>query len=179
MVISVLETRRSIRRFQERDVEPEKIATLIEAALRSPSSAGRNPWEFIIVNEKPLLEQLSRAKPHGAAFMKDASVGFVVCADPAKCDVWIEDASIASIILHLTAASLGLGSCWVQIRERMHDNSTSAEAFLREVLGLPENLKVLSMVGMGYPAEEKPGHDRETLPYEKVHWNRFGNKKAG
>lgn len=176
MLISVLEKRRSIRRFQEKKIEPEKIDALIEAALRSPSSMGRNPWEFIVVTAKDMLQTLSRAKEHGSAFMKNAPLGIVICADPGKSDVWIEDASIASIILHLTAVSLGLGSCWIQIRERMHDSAKTAETFLAEALNLPENLKVLSMVGIGYPAEDKPGHEKETLPYGKVYWNRYGEK---
>jgi len=176
MLNSVLEKRRSIRRFQEKRIEPEKIDTLIEATLRSPSSMGHNPWEFIVVTDKDMLQTLSRAKEHGSAFMKNAPLGVVICADPDTSDVWIEDASIASIVLHLTSTSLGLGSCWVQIRERMHDSSKTAEKFIAEVLNLPENLRVLSMVGIGYPAEEKPGHGKETLPYGKVHWNRYGER---
>jgi len=176
MLISVLEKRRSIRRFQEKKIEPEIIDTLIEAALRSPSSMGHNSWEFIVVTDKDMLQTLSRAKEHGSAFMKNAPLGVVICADPGKSDVWIEDASIASIILHLTAASLGLGSCWIQIRERMHDSTKTAEAFLAEALNLPENLKVLSMVGIGYPTEDKPGHGKETLAYGNVHWNRYGER---
>ena len=176
MMISLLQARRSIRRFQDRKVEPEKIDKLMEAALRAPSSMGHNPWEFIVVTDKVVLESLSRAREHGSAFIKNAPLGIVICADPAKSTVWIEDASIASIILHLTAASLGLGSCWIQIRERMHDSTKTAGAYLADVLNLPENLKVLSMVGIGYPAEEKPGHGKETLSYEKVHRNRYGEK---
>ena len=175
-MIPLLQARRSIRKFQDRKIEPEKIDKLMEAALRAPSSMGHNPWEFIVVTDKVVLESLSRAREHGSAFIKNAPLGIVICADPAKSTVWIEDASIASIILHLTAASLGLGSCWIQIRERMHDSTKTAGAYLADVLNLPENLKVLSMVGIGYPAEEKPGHGKETLPYEKVHRNRYGGK---
>jgi nitroreductase len=175
-MIPLLQARRSIRKFQDRKIEPEKIDKLMEAALRAPSSMGHNPWEFIVVTDKVVLESLSRAREHGSAFIKNAPLGIVICADPAKSTVWIEDASIASIILHLTAASLGLGSCWIQIRERMHDSTKTAGAYLADVLNLPENLKVLSMVGIGYPAEEKPGHGKETLSYEKVHRNRYGEK---
>jgi nitroreductase len=175
-MISLLERRRSIRRFQERKVEPEKIEKLIEAALRAPTSMGHNPWEFVVVTDEAVLEGLSRAREHGSAFIKNAPLGIVVCADPDKSTVWIEDASIASIVLHLTAASLGLGSCWIQIRERMHDSTKTAGAYLAGILNLPENLKVLSMVAVGYPAEEKSGHGKETLPYEKVHRNRYGEE---
>ncbi|MEW6670626.1 MAG: nitroreductase family protein [Thermodesulfobacteriota bacterium] len=176
MLISLLQKRRSIRKFQDKKVEAEKIDTLIEAALRSPSGAAKYPWEFVVVTEKDILEKLSQAKEHGSALIKDAPLGIVVCADPAKQDIWVEDAAIASTIIHLTATDLGLGSCWIQIRERKHKGDKSAESYISEVLGLPENLKVLSMVAIGYPAEDKPAHAKEKLQYDRVHRNRFGKK---
>ena len=111
MFHSLIRTRRSIRRYENKPIEAEKIDLLLEATLRPPSSNNRQPWEFVVVTDKDLLEQLSSAKPHGAGFLKDAPLGIVVCADPGKCDVWVEDASIAATFIHLAAASLGLGSC--------------------------------------------------------------------
>jgi len=174
MFLSLVEKRRSIRRYQEKSVEAGKVDMLVEAALRSPSSRGFNPWEFVIVNNRDLLVKLSKAKPHGASFLKNASLGIVVCADPEKCDVWVEDASIASIFLHLMSESMGLGSCWIQIRKRMHDQTKSAQAYVQELLNIPENLKVESIIAIGYPAESKPPHRKEDLQYEKVHYNEYG-----
>ena len=174
MFLSLAQKRRSIRRYLEKPVETEKIEKLVEAALRAPSSRGFNPWEFVVVTDRDLLERLSRSKPHGASFLKDASVGIVVCADPEKCDVWIEDASIASIYLHLAAESMGLGSCWIQIRKRMHDHEKSAEQYIRETLNIPENFKIESMIAIGYPDEKKAPHPKEDLQYEKVHYNGYG-----
>ena len=174
MFLALVEKRRSIRRYQEKPVEAEKVDMLVETALRSPSSRGFNPWEFVIVNDRDLLERLSKAKPHGASFLKNASLGIVVCADPEKCDVWVEDASIASIFLHLMSESMGLGSCWIQIRKRMHDQTKSAQAYVQELLNIPENLKVESIIAIGYPAESKPHHRKEDLQYEKVHYNEYG-----
>jgi len=176
MLISLLQKRRSIRKFQDKKVEAEKIDRLIEAALRSPSGNARYPWEFVVVTDREILEKLSLAKEHGSAFIKGASLGIVICADPGKQDIWIEDAAIASTIIHLAAASLELGSCWIQIRERKHKGDETAEAYIAELLGLPKNLKVLSMVAIGYPAEEKPGHAESELPYDKVHRNHYGKK---
>lgn len=174
MFISLLQKRRSIRKFQDRKVEAAKIDTLIEAALRSPSSRGINPWEFVVVTDEGLLEKLSRSKEHGSAFLRNAPLAMVVCADARRQDVWIEDASIASIIVHLAAASSGLGSCWIQIRDRMHKGKEPAESYVAEVLNLPKGLRVLSIVAIGYPAEEKPPHEKEKLQYEKIHRNRYG-----
>jgi nitroreductase len=176
MLNSLLEKRRSIRKYRPEPVEPEKIDQLLEAALRAPSSRGFNPWEFIVIDEPRLLEQLSTAKPHGASFLKRAPLGIVVCADRDKSDVWVEDAAIASILIHLAAASLGLGSCWIQIRKRMHDDHTSAGAYVREILHMPDNLAVAAIIAVGYPDETKKSHDSRSLQKEKVYLNRFGNR---
>ncbi len=175
MFLSLIQKRRSIRKYLEKPVEAGKIDALIEATLRSPSSRGFNPWEFVVVTDKTLLEKLSKAKPHGASFLKNAPLGIVVCADPEKCDVWVEDASIASIFIHLAAESMGLGSCWIQIRKRMHDQTTTAQAYISSILNIPKNLAVESIVAIGYPDEKKPPHRKEDLQYRKVHYDFYGN----
>ena len=172
--IPLITKRRSIRRYKNRKIEPEKIDMLVEAGLRAPSSRGINPWAFIVVADKALLEKISKAKPHGAAFLADAALGIVICADTDKSDVWVEDASIASIFIHLAAAALNLGSCWIQIRERMHAENKTAGAYLAEVLEIPSHLTVESIVAIGYPDEDKPPHSKEELQYPKVHWNLYG-----
>ena len=178
MFIDLVRKRRSIRRYVDRDVEREKIDLIVEAALRSPSSRSLNPWKFIIVTDKELLERLSRAKEHGSGFLKNAPLGIVVCAEPEKCDVWIEDCSIASIIIQLTAHDLGLGSCWIQIRRRMHNSSKTSEEYVKEVLGIPEKMVVESIIAIGYPAEEKPAYPESSLQYDKVYFERYGNRKT-
>jgi nitroreductase len=176
MFLSLVQERRSIRKFQKRPVERENIDLLMEAALRAPSSMGRNPWEFIVVTDSNTLDRLSRAKPHGATFLRNAPLGIVVCADPAQCDVWIEDCSIASIFIHLAAQSIGLGSCWIQIRERMYEETKTSERYISEVLNIPENLKVESIVAVGYPDEEKSPHRRDELQDEKVFFESYGKR---
>lgn len=174
MFSSLIQKRRSIRKFQEKPVENEKIEILIEAALRSPSSRGHNPWEFIVVTEPDLLGKLSSAKTHGSEFLKNAPLGIVICADEDKCDVWVEDCSIASTFIFLASESLGLGSCWIQIRERMHSETLTSEAYVSDVLNIPPKLKVASMIAVGYPAETKPPHKKEELQYEKMFLNQYG-----
>ncbi len=174
MFLSLVRNRRSIRKFKDRPVEKEKQDILMEAALRAPSSMGKNPWMFILVEDKTLLKNLSTAKQFGSAFVEHAPLAIVVCADPAISDVWVEDASIAAIYLHLAAESAGLGSCWVQIRERLRSEGETSEAYLARLLKIPDNMKTLAMVAIGHPDEEKPGHKNETLQYKKVHRNAYG-----
>ena len=176
MVMSLIQKRRSIRKFKTNPVEPEKIDTLVEAALRAPSSRALRPWEFVVVTDKDLLERLSRAKLHGSAFLGRAPLGIVVYADPTVADTWIEDASIAATYIQLVAESLGLGSCWIQIRNRMHDDTVSAEDNVAEILHIPKGRKVEAIIAVGYPDEEKSPHKKEDLPFEKLHLNSFGER---
>ncbi len=174
--MSLIRSRRSTRKYIDKVIEPEKIDMLMEAALRSPSSRSLNPWEFIVVTDRGLLEKLSESKPHGASFLKGAPLGIVVCADPEKCDVWVEDSSIASIFIQLAAESLGLGSCWIQIRKRPCDEAKSAGDRVSELLNIPAGLEVESIIAVGYPDEQKPGHSRESLNDDKIHTNTYGQK---
>ena len=174
MFFSLIQNRRSIRKYEKKPVEAEKLEKLVDAALLSPSSMGSNPWVFIIVTDREVLEKLSKAKPHGATFLKNAPLAMVVCADPSKSSVWIEDASIASIYIHLAAESMGLGSCWIQIRERMHSEVKHSDDYISEILDIPENLKVEAMIAIGYPDEKKPPRSKKDLQYEKVFLGKCG-----
>ncbi len=172
-MLELLRKRRSIRTFTPEKIAPEAVEKLIEAALRSPSSRGINPWEFIVVDDPELLAGLSTAKQHGAGFLKGAPLGIVVCADSSASDVWIEDCSIAAIIIQMTALSLGLGSCWAQIRCRQHAKGGTAEAYIRDLLELPDNIVVECIVGIGHPAEIKHPVSFNTLQNNKIRKNRW------
>jgi nitroreductase len=172
-MINLLRKRRSIRKFTAEKIAPEAIETLIEAALRAPSSRGINPWEFILVDDPGILSKLSEAKQHGSEFLKAAPLGIVVCADSTKSDVWIEDCSIAATIIQLTAVSVGLGSCWTQIRNRQHDTEKSAESYVQELLGLPGQIRVESILGIGHPAEQKLPVSADKLLYDRIKYNRW------
>jgi nitroreductase len=175
MFIDLARKRRSIRRFAETPVEKEKVDYLVEALLRSLSSRGSTPWEFVVVTQKETIALLSSSKPQGAAFLKNAPLAVAVCADPQTSDVWVEDAAIAMTFGHLAAADLGLGSCWIQLRKRQFSESQTAGARAAELIGLPAGLEVLAILAVGYPAEEKPGHPASELKNEKVHYERYGN----
>ncbi len=172
-LIELLRLRRSKRRFSGKKVEPEKVDLLLKAGLLSPSSKSSTPWEFIAVDEPDLLTQLSVSKEHGAKLIAGAPLAIVVLGDTTESDVWVEDCSIASTIIQLEAEDLGLGSCWVQMRERKNVHGEYAESVIRKLLGIPEHLGVLSVVAIGYPEEVKPPHELDKLKYEKIHRNKF------
>ncbi|MEI6140004.1 MAG: nitroreductase family protein [Mariniphaga sp.] len=171
-MLKTLYNRHSTRKFLDRKVEEEKIKALLTASLLGPSSKGNRPWEFIVVDDPPLFEILSKSKV-GASFLKNAPLAIVIAGDPTKSDVWVEDCSIASILIQLEAESLGLGSCWVQIRNRKYDEQITANEYLHHHFNIPERLEVLSVVGIGYKAVEKPPYSEKDLGWEKVFRNGY------
>ena len=172
-MLNILRERRSLRQYQERTVEPEKVQLLKEAVLRSPSAKNAQPCEFIFVYDKTVIEKLSGSKPSGSQFLAGAPLAIVVLGDEEKTVTWIEDCSIAATIAHLTAHSLGLGSCWIQIHNRPHSDSQSAEEYIQHLMGIPRNLRVVSIIAIGYGAEEKPGHPESELDFSRIKKNSY------
>ena len=169
----LVKNRRSIRKYEDRPVESEKVDAILRAALMSPASKRTNGWEFVTVDDRETLKRLSECREMGSKFVGDAPMAIVVCADPAKSDVWFEDASIAAIIIQLAAADLGIGSCWVQVYKRMHTETETAGEYVKGLLGIPEGLEVLNIITLGYKNEERKPYDEEKLMYEKIHRGRF------
>jgi nitroreductase len=173
MLIDILKSRRSIRKFQNKEVEKEKIDVILKSALLSPSSRAIRPWQFIAVTDVALLQQLSLCREPAPRYLADAPLAIIVIADKDASDVWIEDASIASTFIQLTAQDLKLGSCWIQVRERSHTEQETAEEYVRKVVEIPEQYSVECMVAIGYPAEEKEPYEENMLLYQKLHFNKF------
>lgn len=172
-MIELLRNRRSIRKYTAQTIEVKKVNLLKEAVLRSPSSKNINPWEFIFIDDSNLIQQLKECKPHGIKALESAPLAVIICADETKNDMWVEDCSIASILLQLTAQSLNLSSCWIQVRERFHSNEISAEKYIRELLRIPENFRLLSIITIGYPENKREGKPFEELQQEKIRINHF------
>jgi nitroreductase len=175
-MIDLLRTRRSIRNYSSEPVAGKTVDVLVEALLRSPTSRNSKSWEFVVVDDKELLAKLSKARPQGSHQMQDAALGIVVCADSTRSDVWVEDCSIAAILLQTTAHSMGLGSCWIQIRNRDHAEGMSAERYVQGLLGVPPHIKVECMVSIGYPDETKKPVPENELDYNKVRRNHYSQK---
>ena len=170
--------RRSVKVYADRPIEAVKIDAIIEAALRSPSGKAARPWAFVVITNKTLLEKLSVAKPVGAAFVKDAPVAVVVCGDSSASGLWVEDCSIAAVTMQYAAHALGLGSRWTQIKGNNFNEGKTSTQYIAELLGLPENLTVQCIIAMGYPGEEMIPYKEEELRFDKVSYNRYGQKKA-
>ena len=159
--IDFITRRRSIRRYQTDVVEEEKIRLLLEAAMAAPSADNMRPWHFVVVRDAKLRSELSRVH-RWAKMAADAPVVFVVLGDATVSpDSWIEDCSAATENLLLAAANIGLGAVWVGLRG-------AYEQRVRELVEAPTHMRVLCMVPVGYPAEEKPA--RSQYEQRKVRW---------
>ena len=174
--MELLKRRRSSRLFTGEPVDKDMVCDLMKAALMSPSGHRINPWEFILVEDKEMLKALSVSKEHGAGLLEGAAMAIVVIGDTSKTDVWIEDCSIATIILQLAAEDMGLGSCWVQIRRRTDAEGNVSEENVRKLLGIPGNYAVLSIVAIGHKAREAKPFDEENMQWDKVHIGCFGGE---
>ena len=165
--------RHSIRRYKDQPVSADDVKTILEAALLSPSSKSARPWQFVVVEDKDMLTRLADCKQFGTKPVSTAAFAVVVTVDPAKSDVYVEDATVAAIFMHLQAADLGLGSCWIQVRGRFAADGESSETVVRELLAIPEEMAVECIVTFGYIDEQRRPVAPEKLLWEKVHIGRW------
>jgi len=168
-VFEAIRTRRSIRRYQKKPVEREKLLRVLEAARLSPSATNSQPWKFIVVTDPEVKESLRAA--YNRDWFISAPVIIVGCALPDEAwvrhdgeEYWKVDLAIAMQSLVLAAWEQGLGTCWI---------GAFREEEVKKALGIPENVRVVAMTPLGYPAEEKgPVMDRKPLD-EIVSYNHW------
>ncbi len=172
-MLRLIEQRRSIRKYLKQTVEKDKVDKILSAALLAPTSRGSQPWSFIVVDDPGLLYDLSKAKAHGAAFVKDAPVAIVVVGDTELSDACIEDTSIAMAYMQLQAERLGLGSCWVQLRMRVSDKKILSEKYVKELFAIPERYLVEAVLTIGYKGERKDAKSHQDVDGSKVRFNSF------
>ncbi|MEM7828206.1 MAG: nitroreductase family protein [Candidatus Aenigmatarchaeota archaeon] len=159
-ILEIIKTRRSIRKFKEQIPDEALIKKCIEAACYAPSSKNSQPWSFVIVRDKEKINELSKTQPY-AEFLQNAPVAIVALADESKSpNHWIEDCSCAIMLLMLEAHSLGLGTCWCAV---YLPNTQSREEYVRKVLDIPPSIRVVAIVGIGYPEEEPASKNVKTF----------------
>lgn len=170
-MIEAIRKRRSIRNFLKRPVEDELIAEVLKAAMFSPNSWGTRPWEFVVVKDPETKKALAGCKEH-AGFVGKAPVVIVVCYNINTGKRFKEDSAIAAEHIHLEAVNQGLASCFVQVADA-GEPPGSAEPVVRKILGVPEGVRVMCMMPLGYAARELKEHDDREYEPAKVHNERF------
>ncbi len=159
-------SRRSIRRYTRQPVPEAAVGQLLEAAMSAPSAGNAQPWQFIVLTDRRLLDEIPTFHPY-AEMLREASVAIVVCGDlrlEKYKGYWIQDCSAATENLLLAAHALGLGAVWVGVYPT-EDRVKRMQALLR----LPPHVIPLSLVPVGYPAERLERAER--YDSSRVHRN--------
>jgi nitroreductase len=164
-MLDLIKKRRSIREYTQEAVSDADAHAMLEAAMAAPSANNGQPCEFVVVRREDLRRKLGEMK-RWSFMCASAPVVFVVCGDEGKSAHWVEDASAATENLLLAAAGLDLGAVWVAVYP-----TPDYEAYVRELLNIPEALRVLCLVPVGHPAESKP--PRTQYDEGKVHYDGY------
>lgn len=166
--------RRSIRKYENRPLSPEDLKTILEAAQFAPSAVNKQPWHFIIVNRRELMDKIMEIHPH-ARMLETASHAVIICGDEKlqhDDGYWIADCGAATQNLLLAAHAVGAGSCWVGLYPREQRMKDIAALF-----GLPGHIKPFALVSLGYPAESRQQPER--FRKDKIFLNGWGEIYSG
>ena len=147
--LNVIFSRRSIRVYTGAPVSDGDIQSLLEAGMAAPSASNRKPWYFVLVTDQKTLRALARMHPYGK-MAANAELVIAVCGDPAISDLWVQDCSAATENILIAATALGLGAVWLSSHGR-----PDREQGIRDVLGIPDRIGVLSLLSIGRRGEEK------------------------
>ena len=152
--LEVIQKRHSVRKFTGQPVDREIIDTIIDIAQSAPSSKNTKSSAFMVIEDPDTLKALSEMRDRGSAFMAGAAAAIVVMGDASKTDLWVENASISATFIQLAATALDLGSCWVHVngRPRSKEDASlgNAEDYVKELLGIKDEYRVLCVVALGY-----------------------------
>lgn len=153
----VIAARHSVRKFADKPVDRAVIDDMVEDALLAPSSKGSRSSGFMIVDERGTLDAIAEMRDHGAGLLKGAAAAIVVLGDTTKTDLWLDNAAISATYLLLSAVDKGLGACWVHVngRPKVKEDPAQglAEDYLRELLGIKDEMRPLCVVALGYPED--------------------------
>jgi nitroreductase len=169
-LLNFIFSRRSIRRFTNREIPEALLTDLLEAAMAAPSAVGKDPWHFIVLRSRTSIDQLAASLPNGA-MLHEAAAALVVCGDLDKAhdqelSFLLQDLSASIENILLAANALGLGACWLGIHPREERIAAVSQQF-----SLPQNVIPVSGIALGWPAQEREPRTRYNA--ESVHWERW------
>jgi nitroreductase len=168
-LLEIIFNRRSIRKYTDQPVEPEKIDLLLRAAMAAPTAMNCKPWEFVVVTDAEKMAQFRKRLIFGN---RNAPVAIVVCGNPSLSTnpagrlFWVQDCSLAGENIMIAAAGLDLGSVWIGVHP-----VTEFVRVVRQVIDLPKHVTPLGLIYIGYPAEEKPA--RSQFDEKRVHLQHY------
>lgn len=159
--------RRSIRKYQEKDITIEILEKLVKAGMQAPSAHNLKPYDFILIKNKPTLESLSETGLY-CHMLKQANAAIVVCsiADSIKTPYWQADCGAVVENILLEATNLGIGSCWIGEYPNVEKS-----AKVKDILNIPKDYQVFATISLGYPLREKEANNN--YYEEKIHYEKF------
>lgn len=168
---TLLEKRRSVRRFLDREVPREVIERLLRQALTAPSARNTRSTRFMVVTDRDTIGKMASVRDYGSGFLAGAPAAVVVMGDASASDLWDINCAISATLLQLACVDAGLASCWVHVagRPRRKDDpqGESAEDYLRSLLPLPAQCRVECVIALGYsdftPAPLPPHDDSASI----------------
>lgn len=151
--------RRSVRKYETKSVSDEIVRDMLEAGMSAPSAVAKDPWEFIVVRDKAILDRIAGALPNGK-MLKEAAIGILVCGDISKAhdnaeSYMLQDCSAAIENILLAASMMGLGGVWLGVHPR-----EERILFMKTLFELPENIMPVSMLSIGWPSEKPAARSR-------------------
>lgn len=161
-------TRRSIRKFTTEMISSEELKLLLKVAMYAPSANNRQPWQFIVIRSREILNKIPEIHPY-AKSLYEAPMAILVCGDEElsnQQEYWIQDCSAATQNILLAANALGLGTVWLGIHPR-----EQRKAAIRKLFNIPDKIHPLSLIAVGYPNEKKSVSER--YDPSKVHYNEW------
>jgi len=170
-MMNLVTKRRSVRKFKGEKLSDDIIQKIVQAGLLAPTSKNKKAVEFSVVDDKDTILKLKDCRSVGTIGLETSPCAIVVFADSEKSDVWVEDASIAASYIQLRAENLGLGSVWIQMRNRVNENGSS-ENEVRKVLNIPDKYGVLCIIAIGYKNENINAYTENDIDKSRVHYGR-------
>lgn len=166
-------SRRSIRKYKNIPIEKEIIDELLKVAIIAPTGHNARACEFIVFENEKEVKKLIGIKKAGANFLETTQAGIAIVVNCDKSGTWIEDGSVAAYTIQLKAHEMGLGSCWLQLRDRFSPNDEPSDELFAKIVGLPKNYRVLCFIALGYADEEKTSYTEKDVDLSKMHYNKF------
>ncbi len=146
-------SRRSIRKYTKETISEQSLQEILEAAMSAPSAGNQQPWHFVVIDDRNLLDQIPALHPH-SLMCREAPIAILVCGDLSlekHAGYWVQDCAAATENLLLSIHALGLGGVWLGIFPR--DERVKG---LRKLLNIPEQVIPFALIPIGHPAEQKP-----------------------
>ena len=162
-------TRRSVRKFLDKAVEPEVIDRMLRAAMQAPSATNQQPWEFIVIDDRQTIDRLADFSPY-AKMLPGAPLAVVILEKQGMRAPRFTEQDLGAAVqnLMLQAVKEGLGTVWMGV-----GRNSERETFLTEMFNLPETVKPFAVLAIGYPAEENANRFVDRYDETRVHYNKY------